>query len=208
MNPFFISLASHDRVLSTRERGAVVSEEVLAAMAAHEAVVVDFAGVEVATPSFLDELFTRIRARLQREEGSSLLLVARPNEDVRESLDLVLRNRSLALAQLEEGEVKLLGGSTQLRDTLKAAQEFESFTAAELAEHLRIKLPNLHQRLTALTEAGAVRRERDPSATRGKRYSFQAARPLSPARLMPRGPSRRAGVRGGAPRSNGGRARV
>jgi hypothetical protein len=186
--------------LSTRARGAAVADEVLRAMTSHEAVVIDFAGVEVATPSFLDELLARLRGQLRRDEGGTFLLIARPNEDVGESLDLVLRNRNLALAQLEEGEVRLLGGAAHLRETLKAAQTFDSFTATELADHLQVKLPNLHQRLLALQEAGALRRERDPAATRGKRYRFTAARPLSPSRLTPDratagGPSQRSGAR-------------
>ncbi len=67
------------------------------------------------------------------------------------------------MAALTNGQMRLLGGSKQLKDTLREAQDLGYFTAPQLAERLALKLPNLHARLKALAEAGAVAREEDSS---------------------------------------------
>ena len=80
------------------------------------------------------------------------------------------------LANLEDDQIKLLGGSRQLKETLREAQRMGEFSAPELAERLQIKLPALHQRLQALLEAGAVGRTRETAGARG-RHAYRAPKP-------------------------------
>ncbi len=139
-------------------------------------VVLSFAGVEVASPPFLDELLSSIHASLHGADANKLIVLDGLNEDVRESLLLVLERRKLALANLENDQIKLLGGSRQLRETLREAQRMGEFSAPDLAERLQIKLPALHQRLQALLETGAVSRTRDSARERG-RHAYHAPKP-------------------------------
>jgi DNA-binding MarR family transcriptional regulator len=46
--------------------------------------------------------------------------------------------------------------------------------ARDLAEELQLKLPNLHQRLKTLEEAGALAKREDHTAERGRRYIWSA----------------------------------
>jgi transcriptional regulator of heat shock response len=172
--PTLVNLSEYGEILSTRERGREVADHVQDVLRATTGLVLNFTGVEVATPSFLDEILIRIRSVLQSEDDGVAVVVTGTNEDVLETLNLVLRHQRLMLAQLAQNQLELLGGNQQLRETLAAAQKLGTFTATQLADDLRLKLPNLHQRLKALMDAGAVTRQADETAQHGKRYLFEA----------------------------------
>lgn len=167
----FLSLGKTGRVLSTRERGRRAADQVQDAFE-NGSVVISFAGVEVATPSFLDEIVLRLGGLL-RGNTDRLVVIVDTNEDVSESLELVLDKQRMALARLTEDQIELLGGSAQLKRTLEVAQRLGSFSAPELAKELELKLPNLHHRLKDLLEAGALAREPDETAARGKRDRYE-----------------------------------
>jgi hypothetical protein len=164
MDHQLLNLVEYGRVLSTRERGRQAADRLQDALVGGNAVVLNFAGVEVASPSFLDEVLIRLRGVLSGS-GSAVVVVAGLNEDVAESLELVLDRRKMALAALDDDKLTLLGGSAQLQETLSEASKLGSFKAPELAKNLKIKLPNLHQRLKSLAEGGAIGKvPRDASA--------------------------------------------
>jgi DNA-binding transcriptional ArsR family regulator len=183
MTMHLINLAEYGAVLSTRERGREAAD-VLQRALEDGGVVLNFAGIEVASPSYLDEILTRLRGLLA-ENTSAIVVVVEINRDVKESLELVLERRKMALAVLKDDTIELLGGRRQLAETLAAASELGTFKATELADRLELKLPNLHQRLKALGEAGAVARTVDHTATRGRRYDYEAPDPkaLDPKKL-------------------------
>ncbi len=170
-----INLAEYGRVLSTRERGREAADALQDALPSG-GVVLNFAGVEVASPSYLDEILTRLRGLLA-EGASAIVVVVEANRDVSESLEMVLERRKMGLAVLKDDAIELLGGRRQLAETLAAASELGTFKATELADRLELKLPNLHQRLKALGEAGAVARTVDHTATSGLRYDYRAPDP-------------------------------
>lgn len=176
LKPTPYALRKHGGVLGTRELGRAVGRELQDALAEAPGLVLSFSDVEVASPPFLDELLSSIHASLYGGEANKLLVIDGLNEDVKESLLLVLERRKLALATLENHQIKLLGGSRQLQETLREAQEMGEFSAPDLAERLEIKLPALHQRLQALLETGAVGRTRDSSGERG-RHVYRAPKP-------------------------------
>lgn len=173
MKPLVINLRELGPVLSTRERGRDLADRVEAGLRGTPAVVLNFRGVEIVTPSFLDEVLTRA-AGVLRTSDAGLLVATGVTEEVNETLRLVLVHRKLMLAAIDGERVELLGGTHQLAETLLAAHNLKEFTAADLAEVLRVKLPNLHQRLKALEEAGALTKARDETAERGKRYVWTA----------------------------------
>jgi DNA-binding transcriptional ArsR family regulator len=159
VNTVVFDLGEYGKVLATRERGREAGRAAADRLTGALSMVLGFWGVEVASPPFIDEFLRAVRAELIGGESSRLLVAVGANEDVRESLAIVLERQGSALANLEKDHIELLGGSRQLRETLKEAQKLGYFTASELAERLEVKLPNLHARLKALTEAGAVARE-------------------------------------------------
>jgi hypothetical protein len=164
-------LLQHGPVLATRSTGREVGRVVAERLADEPGLLLNFRGVDVASPSFLFELISAIRATLMAPP-SRWLLVTGMNDDVRESAELVLERLKMMLGVLRNDQIELLGGSEHLQDTIKAAQALEVFTAPDLARELELKLPALHQRLNQLVEAGVLAREDDPTATRGKRSKF------------------------------------
>lgn len=161
MNPVVFDLGGRGKVLATRQLGREVGRAAADRLVGAQALVLAFWGVEVASPPFLDELLRALRAELRGGGSDRLLVAVSVNEDVRESLQMVLDRQGGALATLAGDRLELLGGSRQLAETLREAQKLGYFTASELAERLKIKLPNLHARLKALAEAGAIAREQD-----------------------------------------------
>lgn len=172
-------LAHHGDVLATRATGRKVGQEVAGRLADSRGLLLNFRGVDVASPAFLFELITAIRATLLAPP-EHWLLVTGMNDDVRESAELVLERLKMVLGALDQDEIELLGGSKHLQDTMRAAQQLGVFTAPDLARELELKLPALHQRLNQLVEAGVLTRQDDHTAKRGKRSKF-AAPPAAPA---------------------------
>jgi Mn-dependent DtxR family transcriptional regulator len=166
-------LVQHGRVLATRSVGRDVGRRIAERLAEEHALLLSFYGVEVASPSFLFELISAVRTALIAQP-QRWVLVTGMNEDVLESAELVLDRLKMTLGTLDHGQIKLLGGSQHLQDTIRAAQKLGTFTAPDLAEQLKIKLPALHQRLNQLIKAGVLTREDDPTATRGKRGQYSA----------------------------------
>jgi hypothetical protein len=166
-----LKLGDGEAVLSTRERGHEAADRVQLALD-RGSLVLSFDGVEIATPSYLDEIVRRLSGLL-RGNQDHLVVVAGTNEEVAESLELVLEKHRMALARVQDQQLELLGGSAQLKKTLAVAQKLGgSFSAADLAKELELKVPNLHQRLKDLMEFGAVAREDDEDAVRGRKHLY------------------------------------
>lgn len=164
LKPLVYDLAQHGPVLATRDTGKAAGRQIADQLSDAPAMILGFWGIEVASPSFLDEMLRALGSVLQGGRSQKILVASGINEDVREALELVLRHRNGVMAELEAEQIRLLGGSRQLKETLKKAEELGYFTAPQLAERLAIKLPNLHARLKLLAEAGAVARDEAPAA--------------------------------------------
>jgi hypothetical protein len=152
------------KVLGTRALGREVAEQLRERVGDGEHdLFVDFATVRVASSPFLDELARMLRA-WNVDHPDRFVVLTHLNDDVQDTLALVLERREMTLTELKAGKLRLVGGREHLEQTLGVAQELETFTAAALAEQLELKLPNLHQRLSALQAAGAVVRVQTPGA--------------------------------------------
>jgi DNA-binding MarR family transcriptional regulator len=167
-------MSQYGPVLSGRDAGREAGLQLRSALRESNGVLLSFEDVEVASPSFLDEIIKAARAELS---GGSLLLITHlGTEDVLDALTLVLNNNKMTLARLEEDHktVNLLGGAAHLRETLDAARELGEFRVPDLAERLKLKMPAMHQRLQALLDAGAVTRVPSPTPTRGGSHVYSA----------------------------------
>lgn len=177
LKPEVIALGARGRVLGTRTLGAELAEEIRERIAASErTILIDFNGVEVASSPVLDEIACALRAAIRDYEGRCVVL-SNMNDDVRATMKLVVESRAMGLATLTERRLEILGGRAHLEETLAEAQELGTFTAADLAERLRIKLPNLHQRLAQLQEAGAVARVEPDSGDSRRAFKFVTPQP-------------------------------
>jgi hypothetical protein len=178
-----ISLGKCGRVLGTRALGREIAELIRERTARGDRpIAVDFMGVEVASSPVLDEIARALRATIA-DYPDRFVVLSNLNEDVRETLVLVLRSRDMSLATLHDDALELLGGRAHLEETLAEAQALGTFTAAELAERLKVKLPNLHHRLNELQAAGAVARVPASVGTSGRAIQFATPDPrkLTPA---------------------------
>ncbi|MCW2993600.1 MAG: hypothetical protein JWQ18_1095 [Conexibacter sp.] len=176
-------LVRDGRVLATRPKGRDAGRAAAERLAEADGLLLSFWGVDVASLPFLDEVIRQLRAMLF--DGGKLLVVTGFNEDVKESIEILLAKHKMTLAALEQDQISLLGGSAHLNETLREAQELREFTAPELAERLSMKLPAVHARLNALAEAGAIARQDDPTAKRGKRGKYRVPTPADAGNLAP-----------------------
>lgn len=167
-----IRLDRFGRVLGTRALGAQAAELVRDTEPTKTVLIVDFDGVAVASSPFLDEVACALRAVIA-DRPEQYVILTRLNEDVADTMELVAERRKVVLTQLSGKKLGLLGGRGHLEETLEAARELDSFTAPDLAERLELKLPNLHQRLKQLQDAGALTRSEDPTAQRGRRHFYK-----------------------------------
>lgn len=183
MKPDVIGLRQRGRVLGTRSLGQELAE-LIRHTAADSArpMVIDFNGVEVASSPVLDEIARALRAAIA-DYPDRFVVLANLNEDVHDTLALVLKSREMSLTTVHDDTFELLGGRAHLEETLAEAQALGTFTAAELAERLQIKLPNLHHRLNELQAAGAIARIESRSGTsrRATRFATPNPRELTPA---------------------------
>jgi hypothetical protein len=182
MKPEVVAMGTWGRVLGTRRLGQEVADVIRTCAAKSTLpIVIDFKGVQVASSPVLDEIARALRAAIA-DYPDRFVVVAHLNEDVRDTMRLVVESRNMSLATLRDDKLELLGGRSHLEETLAQAQALGTFTATELAERLRVKLPNLHHRLHELQAAGAVARV-EPRAG-GSRRAIQFATP-NPRDLTP-----------------------
>lgn len=178
-----VRLREHGTVLGTRSLGAEVADEIRASDPTAGALILDFSGVRVASSPFLDEIVCAVRSTIV-DHPDRYVVSAGLNEDVLDTVQLVADRRGIALAVLQDEKLRLVGGKRHLEETLAAAQDLSSFTAPQLAERLQLKLPNLHQRLAQLQEAGALTRAEDTTAERGRRLMFDTPDPAELAKSL------------------------
>jgi hypothetical protein len=178
-----VRLREHGTVLGTRSLGAKVADDIRASDPTAGALILDFSGVRVASSPFLDEIVCAVRSTIV-DHPDRYVVSAGLNEDVLDTVELVADRRGITLAVLQDEKLRLIGGKQHLEETLAAAQDLSSFTAPHLAERLQLKLPNLHQRLAQLQEAGALTRADDPTAERGRRLMFDTPDPAELAKSL------------------------
>jgi predicted transcriptional regulator len=76
-----------------------------------------------------------------------------------------------------DGHPEILGGPGWLPETLSAAVELRSFSAAELAERLSLTPQAANNRLSGLVATGGVVRERIVPEGGGKEFGYRVAIP-------------------------------
>jgi DNA-binding transcriptional ArsR family regulator len=183
--PLHFELRQFGQVLATRRHGQEVARALTDEASRESDIVLDFKDVVALTPPFLDELFDAVKSMLNRHGGRTTVVATNLDDDLLDSIELVLEKRGFPLVWQQEDEVHLLAGAPHLRETLEAAAATQEFTAADLAERLKLQPTTVNQRLVALLEAGAVARIREPS-DRGVRYRYRTPSPGSGPKAKPK----------------------
>lgn len=174
-------LGDHGVVLASRRRGRDVAEHLRELGDEPTDIILDFQGVEASTPPFLQELLDAVQAIIGRDpDWGRLVIAANLNEDIAETLALVLERRKATLAYRVGDQVELLKAAPHLAETLREAQKLKSFTVNDLAEQLDLKPTAVHQRLRALLASGAVARE-EGDAHHGRSHRYRAVTNDAPA---------------------------
>lgn len=162
-------------VLDTRAGGAEARwdiERELAAASETEALVLDFDGVRAVTVPFVEECVGKLLAgRATSYYDDHPVIAINANDDVRDTLDVTLGHRRLALLHASDPP-QLLGGDRILNTTLREAWSLRSFTATEVAARLGISAQAANNRLKALVASGALRRALIVPPGGGKEFSY------------------------------------
>jgi hypothetical protein len=173
-------LSDEGNVLGTRNDGVRASQKLRTLYAGQPAIVLDFRGVEAATIPYLSQLVSGLFEIVleARDASRPVVAVANVDDDVIPELEAVLERRHAMIALLTSDGVELLSGAPHLEETLRAAQKLPStFTTTQLAERLSINVTSANERLRSLVDSGVLARERDPHATRGKRFLYRMPDP-------------------------------
>lgn len=153
-------LRDRGSVLASRRRGREAAEQLRELSEQQPSdLILDFKDVEAVTPPFLQELLDAVQSTISRGDHGRLVVVANLNDDVAETLALVLERRKQTLAFRRGNSVELLKPDNHLVETLREAQSLKRFTAGDLAERLEINTTAAHQRLQPLLAAGVVARD-------------------------------------------------
>jgi DNA-binding MarR family transcriptional regulator len=176
MEPYLFRLRekAKDENLLSRSSGQRLAAKLRSLVVEPKPLILDFAGIKYAMPSFLDELCNEIDLVLRRHRDDGMLVVATyMNHDVMDSFLFILERHRHSLAYFKRDEIDLLNAPPHLVETLKAAAALGGeFTVPELADAMSVRTNAVNQRLASLLEAGAVARERDVNAERGVRYRY------------------------------------
>jgi DNA-binding transcriptional ArsR family regulator len=174
-------LRDHGPVLANRRRGREVADTLRDLSDDRGDVILDFDDVDVVTPPFVQELLDAVLSVI-RNDGR-LVVTANMNEDVAETLAMVLERRKATLAYNSGNQVQLLNElAPHLGELLREAQRLRRpFTVTELAEKIGVPPNTLHGRLKPLLESGAAARERDAEAPRGVRHRYRVVSGREPA---------------------------
>ncbi len=175
-------LSDQGAMLSTRPRGREAADQLRRLADEPGDLIIDFSRVEVASAPFLQELIDGIQTIiLTAGDAGRLTLLANMNDDVYETMGYVLSRKKLTVPYQRGNEIDLLEATPQLAETLREAQRLVSFTAPDLAKQLKIEPSAATQRLKKLLLMGAVVREEDSTAQRGKRHLYRPVTPFADA---------------------------
>jgi len=168
-------------VLASRRRGREAAQHLRELSEEPSDLILDFKDVEAVTPPFLQELLDAVQSTINPGDRGRLVVAANLNDDVAETLALVLERRKQTLAFRRGTNVELLKPDQHLVETLREAQSLKHFTAGDLAERLEINTTAAHQRLQPLLAAGVVARDFGAAAKGRRSRVFRAV-----SRDMPR----------------------
>ncbi|MFG1926857.1 STAS-like domain-containing protein [Cryptosporangium sp. NPDC048952] len=172
--PFLFTVGSHNDFLSTRDLGKTVLRDLEDQTPADTAtVIINFTGVVAMTHSFADEFLGQYYSALATQDGNpTTVFVTELNDELRETLTVCFERRDLIALEVQGQELGLLAASEVLNQTFALAQELRTFTAMNIAEHLKITAPNANNRLKRLVAARTLLRELRVAERGGKEFTY------------------------------------
>lgn len=173
--PFVVSAPSG--ILSGRDRGEELLTQIADSMRGADpdgVTPLDFSDVEFIDISCADEFLTKLLMRIgSGEMGNRYVFIQNANDSVKETLEAVLKLRSLAALYKTGQEVTLLGVlKTPIREALDVMLKKKAGTSSEIAEALKKNINIACNRLNTLQRMGLVCRVRDGSVEGGGRQFY------------------------------------
>lgn len=174
--------ANQDGTLVGRERAIearAALEHRLGGLRESDPVALQFTGVSLMTVSFTEAFFVPLLGQWSSgyyEEHP--LVVVDANDEIKETLDLVLRVRRVAVLSIAGGQgdsgTALLGGERGLRETVQAAFRHRGkFLASDIAAELGISVQNANNRLKDLVQRGALHRSAKIAPSGGRQFVYE-----------------------------------
>jgi hypothetical protein len=173
-------LTSPSRILSGRDRGGALLEELTERLRASQPDAVtplDFAKIDFVDISCADEFLTKLLMRIGSGElGARYVTLRGANLSVRETLEAVLTLRGLAALHSEGDRTEVLGTlKAPIREALDVILAKKSGTSSEIARELGKNINIACNRLNVLQRMGLVCRAREGSAPGGGRqYTYES----------------------------------
>lgn len=126
--PAMYHVGSHGDVLATRVQGEASAAALVGSLAGVDALIMNFDGVEIATPSFLGELLDAL-CTARGAHAPLTVAVVNLNDEVRENLGYALQLRDLDLGALDAEQVERLGGDDSLARARAPHFRFDDWAA-------------------------------------------------------------------------------
>ncbi|TAK33856.1 MAG: DUF4325 domain-containing protein [Chloroflexota bacterium] len=162
---------------STRQRGDEVRGDIearLQGLEPNEPLILDFAGVEMISFSFADEVVGRLLESSKAGGlGDRVILLANLNAETSDPIERSLERRELIAAYLDvDGSVRLMCAPQHLEQTFTAVQAHQQFRTPELATELNISVQACNNRLKPLLAAGLLRRKNTTGKSGGRQFVY------------------------------------
>lgn len=175
-----------DIVVCHSDKALIVSAAIGEALTENITLSIDFQHINSCTVSFLKGMLVGLEyALLRRRDENCRAVIINAYDDAQSELELVHEHFNFSPIALRnpDNTIGLLTASPSPKYEAtfslgqQATEERGSFTIPELAETLDLKLPAINHHLSVLSKLGAVGREINREAPRGKLYNYQAVVP-------------------------------
>jgi hypothetical protein len=166
-------------ILVTRKKGETVREILTRRilMAPCDCILrIDFSDVTVLDYSFSDEAVGKLISRLVSGElGEKYVVLCGLKDDLRENIDVALKQRNLAVISIFNDEWECIGiVKPHLFEVLKLINTDGYMTARELSEHLRIALNTSSNRLGDLFKLKLISRKETVIVNGGRQFVYKS----------------------------------
>ena len=173
------------------EEARAILERAIREAGESDPVALDFEGVRAITVSFAESFFVPLLAgRLKGYHENHPIVLLGVVAEVAETIDLVLKTRSMSVLAISESGAQLLGGDDALEETARLAYELGEFSTPKLADQLGITVPAANNRLRELVRRGALIRTPGYAPSGGRQYLYRvpviAGRPSRPRVAAPK----------------------
>lgn len=174
-----VKMDEFGHILATRKKGENVREVLtrwVQAVPCDSVLEIEFSGVTVLDYSFADETIGKLLSRLVSGElGEKYVVLCGVKSDLKENIDVALKQRNLAVMSILDDGWKCMGVvKPHLLEALELVNANGYMTARVLSEHLQIALNTSSNRLGDLFRLRLISRKEDTIASGGRQFIYRS----------------------------------